>query len=50
MYIDNRSVERIERTINQSIKTFEDFTCPRINITDMSNKQAANIIISEARL
>ena len=50
MISDNRSVNRIERTINQSRKAFQNIPYHRIDITDMTANQAANMIICEAGL
>lgn len=50
MNIDNRSAERIERTISQSRKAYDTITYQRIDISGMSVNQAADRIISEASL
>lgn len=50
MITDKRSAERIERTINESRKAFEDISYQRIDITGISAIQAARMIISEAKL
>ncbi len=50
MKIDGRSAEQIERTINQSRKSFDGVTYEKMDITDMSVNQAANAIITAAGL
>ena len=50
MVIDNRSNETIQRTINESRKSFAGITYPKIDITNLSIFQAAELIIEQARL
>jgi ABC-type cobalamin/Fe3+-siderophores transport system ATPase subunit len=50
MDMDNRSLERKQRAIEESRKAFGDTTYPRIDITDYSASEAADIIIKEAGL
>ena len=50
MHTDNRSLERILRTLNESRKSFNDITYPRIDITDFSVIEAAKNIIIRAGL
>jgi len=48
--MDNRSLERKQRTIEESRKAFDDITYPLIDITDFSASKAAENIIKEAGL
>jgi hypothetical protein len=50
MNMDNRSLERKQRTIEESRKAFDDITYPLIDITDFSASKAAENIIKEAGL
>ena len=50
MNADNRSDERIQRTINESRKSFNDVTYPQIDITNFSVSEAAENIIMKAKL
>ncbi len=50
MRTDNRSLERIQRTLNESRKSFEDITYSKIDITDFSVVEAAKNIIIKAGL
>lgn len=50
MHADNRSHERIQRAINESRKSFNDVTYPKIDITNFSVSEAAKNIIAEAKL
>ena len=47
---DNRSIDRIERTLNESRKAFNDITYPKIDISDFSVSEAARNIIIRAGL
>jgi Cdc6-like AAA superfamily ATPase len=50
MNVDNRSADRIQRTLNESRKAFEDVTYPKLDITNLSVSEAAKTIITKARL
>ena len=50
MNTDNRSIDRIERTLNESRKAFNDITYPKIDISDFSVSEAAQNIIIRAGL
>ncbi len=50
MNMDNRSLERKQRAIEESRKAFGDLTYPQIDITDFSASEAAENIIKEAGL
>lgn len=50
MNTDNRSIDRIERTLNESRKAFNDITYPKIDISDFSVSEAARNIIIRAGL
>jgi regulator of PEP synthase PpsR (kinase-PPPase family) len=47
---DNRSTERIQRTLKESRKAFDDVTYPKVDITNSSASEAAKTIISKAGL
>lgn len=50
MRMDNRSLERIQRTLNESRKSFDDIMYPKVDITDFSIFEAAKNIIIKAGL
>ena len=50
MNIDNRSAERIQRTLNESRKAYNDVNYPKLDITNFSISEAAKTIITKARL
>lgn len=50
MDMDNRSLERKQRAIEESRKAFDDIIYPSIDITDFSVSKAAEEIIKEAGL
>jgi ABC-type cobalamin/Fe3+-siderophores transport system ATPase subunit len=45
---DNRSTDRIQRTLKESRKAFDDVTYPKVDITNLSASEAAKTIISKA--
>ena len=50
MHDDNRSILRIQRTINESRKVFDDVSYPKIDITNLSVFESAKHIIIQAKL
>jgi hypothetical protein len=48
MDMDNRNLERIQRTLNKSRKSFDNITYYKIDITDYSAVEAAKKIIVKA--
>ncbi len=50
MKFDNRTIGQIERTLNESRKSYETVTYPKIDISKLSVKQAAEFIINQTRL
>ncbi len=50
MNMDNRSLERKQRAIEESRKAFGDLTYPQIEITDFTASEAAENIIKGAGL
>jgi len=50
MNMDNRSLERKQRAIEESRKAFDDISYPQIDITDFSISEAAENIIKKAGL
>jgi Cdc6-like AAA superfamily ATPase len=50
MNMDNRSLERKQRAIEESRKAFGDLTYPQIDITSFSASESAEKIIKEAGL
>lgn len=50
MHMDNRSLERIQRTIKESRKSFDTIMYPQIDITDLSVFEAAENIIIKSGL
>lgn len=50
MKADNRSDDRIQRTLYESRKAFDDVNYPKIDITNLSVLEAAKTIITKARL
>lgn len=50
MNFDNRSVDQIQRTLNESRKAFDDVTYYKFDITNLSISEAAKTIITKARL
>jgi len=50
MKFDNRSDDRIQRTLNESRKAFDDLNYLKLDITNLSVPEAAKTIITKARL
>lgn len=50
MNFDSRSVDRIQSTLNESRKAFDDVTYYKLDITNLSISEAAKTIITKARL
>lgn len=50
MKIDNRSEERIFRALNESRKSFDDISYPKIDITNFSVLKATETIIDQSRI
>ena len=50
MLIDRRDSERIQRTINESRKAFDDVDYPKIDLSDLSVSEAAKTILARAGL
>lgn len=50
MKVDNRSDDRIQRTLNESRKAFDDVNYHKLDITNLSVPEAAVTIIAKARL
>lgn len=50
MNVDNRSANRIQRTLNESRKAFDDVTYSKLDITNLTVSEAAKTIITKARL
>jgi Cdc6-like AAA superfamily ATPase len=50
MKFDNRSDVRIQRTLNESRKAFDDVNYPKLDITNLSVSEATKIIITKAKL
>lgn len=50
MNVDNRNAARIERTLNESRKAYNDVNYPKLDITDLSVSEAARTIIAKANL
>lgn len=50
MNFDNRSTIRIQRTLNESRKAFDDLSYPKIDITNLSISEATKTILTKARL
>lgn len=50
MHADNRSVERIQITLNESRRSFDDVTYPKIDITNFSVFESAKHVIIQAKL
>lgn len=50
MHADNRSLERIQITLDVSRKSFNDVTYPKIDITYFSVVEAAKNIILQAEI
>lgn len=48
MNIDNRSDDRIQRTLNESRKAFDDIIYPKLDITNLSVSEAAKTIINRS--
>jgi cytidylate kinase len=50
MNVDNRDANRIQRSLNESRKAFDDVTYPKLDITNLSFSEAAKTIITKAVL
>lgn len=50
MNLNNRSPDRIQRTLNESRKAFDNIDYPKLDITNLSISEAAKTIITKARL
>lgn len=50
MNLDNRSADRIQRTLKESRKAFDNVDYPKLDITNFSISEAAKTIITKARL
>ncbi|WP_035287832.1 AAA family ATPase [Clostridium sp. KNHs214] len=50
MNADNRSANRIKRTLNESRKAFDSVTYPKLDITNLSVSEVAKTIITKAKL
>jgi Cdc6-like AAA superfamily ATPase len=50
MNVDNRSANRIQRALNESRKSFDDVTYPKLDITNLSVSEAAKTIITKTGL
>lgn len=50
MNLNNRSADRIQRTLNESRKAFDNVDYPKLDITNFSISEAAKTIITKARL
>ena len=50
MNLNNRSPDRIQRTLNESRKAFDNIDYPKLDITNFSISEAAKTIITKARL